>query len=214
MSMRCRASIRSISTAASKLFVAGYLAGTIAVERVHAARRAARVTVIYDPHLYPRALLAHIELGMRVVQPNIVLQTHMLESPPEEVVPQLTQRALSASTDVVVGLAAAYNRAIAVTARRSDSTLIIIDSARVPFTPTTAVYTARFEQAAQEKVTAALEGRLRYGMAAIVGTREGYFDFGEGGVSGRVTNVTRSAIAQILQRIKTGRLRLRMIDTR
>ena len=191
-------------------FLAGYLAGRL-IQTARRSDQQAGAALIVDEA--DRQLAAYVALGLHTIDADFTLglRTNRLspgDSGFDENLAAMVTELADNGAYMIIAATQPRNSALHAAVRRAGSRLILLDSRPIRRYPVVATITPRFALAARQKLEAALDSRLQYGRAAIIGARDQFLEYHARSFRGAPTAV-RHELRALLERLVNSELRLR-----
>ncbi len=160
----------------------GFLAGLITKSDMPGANADLKIGIIVGQH-YPaldEMVAPGYEMGAKAVDPGIEVDFRVLGNWYDaNKAAELTNSMIDAGVDVIMTACGGANQGVISAAQERGKYVIYFDDDHYELAPGTIVGSAALaqERAVYERLTEALEGRLPFGEAVIVNTRDGYVNF-------------------------------------
>jgi simple sugar transport system substrate-binding protein len=173
-------------------YITGYLAGLLSLSSLPGANAAKKVGLIIGQH-YPvmdKLIIPGFEQGLKAADP--------------------ARSMIDSGVDVILPICGSASQGVIKTAQDAGKYLVFFDSDEYARAPKTILgcTALRQENLAYTKLKEAVEGRLAFGKADIVGMKEGYIELLNGNPSylDGVPKSVQAKVAEAIARIKNGSL--------
>ncbi len=194
-------------------YLTGYLGGLVTGSGMKGANRELKVGMIVAQE-YPaltRMIKPGYQMGLKAVDPRIVLDYRVIGNWYDaNKAADLANSMIDDGVDVILTIAGGANQGTIKACQERGKYVLFFDSNEYSLAPGTIVGCAvlRQERAAYERVTMAIEGRLPYGRAEVVGASQGYVDFADQDplYVDSVPESVRGPMAEVVEKMRTGEL--------
>ena len=163
-------------------FLVGHLAGLITTGKLTGANADLAVGLVAGTE-YPimnQVIRVGFELGMKKIDPDISLDFRVVGNWYDAAKgAELATGIFEAGADVILTIAGGANQGVISEARKWGKYVLWFDSNGYDVAPGTVLGSSAVKQdeMAYEKTLAAIEGKLPFGTAEVVGVRDGYVEF-------------------------------------
>ncbi len=198
-------------------FLAGYFAGLVGTSDMSDREGPVRVGLLVGQE-YPimnNVILPGYEFGVRAVDPDASVDFRVLGNWYDAGrAAELADSMYATGSDVILTIAGGGSQGVIATARDREKYVIWYDTNGLDQAPGVVIgstYIA-LDQAAYERTLAAIEGKLLYGEAEVLGVADGYVGFVQDDQLYRrhVSEAVREAQAEIVARMQNGDFYLEM----
>ena len=198
-------------------FLAGYFAGLVGASDMIEADSPLRAGLLAGQE-YPimnGVILPGYEMGLRTVDPDATVDFRVLGNWYDAGrAAELASSMYATGSHMILPIAGGGNQGVIAAARDLDKYVVWYDIPGLQEAPGVVIGSTYIEldRAAYERTFAAVNGELEFGQAEIVGVHDGYVGFVEDDALYRrhVDESVRSAMAEILARMRSGDLFLEM----
>ncbi len=165
-------------------YFVGYLAGLITKSNMPGATPELKVGMIVGQQ-YPaldKMIRPGFEKGLHAVDPNISLDFRVVGNWYDaNKASELANSMFDAGVDVILPIAGGANQGAIKAAKERGKYIVYFDSNEYKLSPGVIVGCSilKQEQVVYERLKAAVQGKLKYGEAEILGAKEGYVDFAD-----------------------------------
>ncbi len=163
-------------------YLVGYLAGLVTKSKMKGATPDSKIGMIVGQH-YPvldKIIRPGFEKGIKASCPDATLDFRVVGNWYDaNKAAELANSMFSAGVDVILPIAGGANQGVIKAAKDKGKYVVYFDSNGYNLAPGVILGCSilRQEKATYERVKAAIEGKLKYGEAEILGIKEGYVDF-------------------------------------
>lgn len=194
-------------------YITGYLAGLLSLSSLPGANAAKKVGLIIGQH-YPvmdKLIIPGFEQGLKAADPAFQLDVRVLGNWYDATkAAELARSMIDSGVDVILPICGSASQGVIKTAQDAGKYLLFFDSDEYARAPKTILgcTALRQENLAYTKLKEAVEGKLAFGKADIVGMREGYIELLNANPSylDGVPKSVQAKVAEAIARIKNGSL--------
>jgi basic membrane lipoprotein Med (substrate-binding protein (PBP1-ABC) superfamily) len=194
-------------------YFSGYLAGLVTQSAMSGANPALKVGMVVAQE-YPaltKMIKPGYELGLRAVNPEITVDYRLIGNWYDaNKAADLAGSMIDAGADVILTVSGGANEGVIKACQERGKYVLYVDGSAYQLAPGTIVGCSVLHQsrAAYERVKMAVEGRLRYGEAEVVGVKEGYVDFDDRDplYLQSVPEGLRQKMAVVIRKLRSGEL--------
>ena len=198
-------------------YFAGYLGGLVTTSRMKGANPDLKAGMIVAQE-YPaltKMMKPGYEQGLQAVNPKITLDYRVIGNWYDaNKAADLANSMIDAGVDVILSITGGAAQGIIKAAKEKGKYVLFFDSNEYKQAPGTIIGCAVLnqEKAAYERVKLAIQGRLPFGKAEIVNTKDGYVDFADADplYTGNVPEDVRKKMAETVKKIRSGQLVLQV----
>ncbi len=199
-------------------FLSGYFAGLVTTGGMANSRASARVGLLAGQE-YPimnDVIRPAFELGLRSVASDGIVEFRVLGNWFDAGrATELANSMIDGGVDVILTIAGGGNQGVIAAAREKGAYVLWFDSPGYDEAPGIVIGSTivRLDDAAYERTIDAINGRLEYGRAEILGVADGFVDFDDTHreYDRHVPESIRTRHKQMVERLRTGDLVLDMI---
>ena len=194
-------------------YITGYLAGLLSTSSLAGANSAKKVGMIIGQH-YPvmdKLIIPGFELGLKAADSGFQLDLRVLGNWYDATkAAELASSMIEGGVDVILPICGSASQGVLKAALGAGKYLVFFDSdeyARAPKTILGCV-ALRQEKLAYTKLKEAVDGKLAFGKADVVGVREGYIELLDTNPSylNGVPPAVRAKVGEAIAKIKSGAL--------
>ena len=194
-------------------YVVGYLGGLITKSTISGATPELKAGMIVGQQ-YPamdKMIRPGFEKGLKAVDPNITLDFRVIGNWYDATkAAALANSMMDAGVDVIAAVAGGANQGTISAAQERGRYVVYFDSNEYKLAPGTIVGCGVLNQgrAVYERVKMAIDGKLAFGTAEIVGFKEGYVDFADKDPDyiNNVPEDIRKEMDLVLKKLRSGEL--------
>ncbi len=194
-------------------YIAGYLAGLLSTSSLPGANRARKVGMIVGQH-YPvmdKLIVPGFEQGLKAADPAFQLDLRVLGNWYDATkAAELSRSMIDGGVDVILPICGSASQGVVVTAQNAGRYLVFFDSDEYSRAPSVILgcIALRQEELAYTKLKEAVEGKLAFGKAEVVGIKEGYIELLDKNPSYRdgVPQAIKVRVAEAIAGIESGAL--------
>jgi basic membrane lipoprotein Med (substrate-binding protein (PBP1-ABC) superfamily) len=198
-------------------YFAGYLGGLVTTSKMKGANPDLKAGMIVAQE-YPaltKMMKPGFEQGLQAVNPKITLDYRVIGNWYDaNKAADLANSMIDAGVDIILSITGGAAQGIIKAAKEKGKYVLFFDSNEYKQAPGTIVGCAVLyqEKAAYERVKMAIQGKLPYGKAEIVNTKDGYVDFADADplYTGNVPDDVRRKMAQVTKKIRGGQINLQV----
>jgi basic membrane lipoprotein Med (substrate-binding protein (PBP1-ABC) superfamily) len=198
-------------------YFTGYLGGLVTTSKMPGANPELKAGMIVAQE-YPaltKMMKPGYEEGLHAVNPKIALDYRVIGNWYDaNKAADLANSMIDAGVDVILSICGGANQGVIKAAKEKGKYVLYFDSNEYKIAPGTIVGCAVLnqEKAAYERVKAAIQGKLPWGKAEIVGAKDGYVDFADADplYINNVPEAVRKKMAVIVKKIRSGQLVLQV----
>jgi simple sugar transport system substrate-binding protein len=198
-------------------YFAGYLGGLVTTSKMAGANAELKAGMIVAQE-YPaltKMMKPGYEQGLKAVNPGITLDYRVIGNWYDaNKAADLANSMIDAGVDVILSITGGAAQGIIKTAKEKGKYVLFFDSNEYKQAPGTIIGCAVLnqEKAAYERVKLAIQGKLPFGKAEIVNTKDGYVDFADADplYTNNVPEDVRKKMAEVVKQIRAGQLVLRV----
>lgn len=198
-------------------FLSGYFAGLVTTSDMENANPEPRVGLLAGQEfpIMNGVILPSYELGLKAVDPDGTVDFRILGNWYDaSKAADLASNMIDGGADTILAISGGGNQGVITSARQRGAYVLWYDTSGYDEAPGIVVGSSmvRLDRAAYEKTTAAIEGRLAYGEAVILGVQEGYvtYDTENREFQRHVPESIRQELEAMLDRLESGDLVLEM----
>jgi simple sugar transport system substrate-binding protein len=194
-------------------YVAGYLAGLVTTGKLKGSNAARRAGMVIGQH-YPvmdKVIAPGFERGLKAVDPAITVDLRVVDNWYDAAKGQaLAKDEIAQGADVILPVCGGAAAGVYKAAAEAGAYVVVFDDDQFALAPGTILGCAilRQEELAYARTKTALEGKLVFGQAEVVGMREGFVAFLDKapGYVAAVPADIRAKMADLVSRIMAGKL--------
>lgn len=194
-------------------YITGYLAGLLSLSDLAGANQAKKVGMIIGQH-YPvmdKLIVPGFEQGLKAADPSFQLDLRVLGNWYDATkAAELAGSMIDGGVDVILPICGSASQGVIKTAQDSNKYLVFFDSDEYARAPKNILgcIALRQENLAYTKLKEAVEGRLAFGNADIVGMKDGYIELLDKNPSylEGVPQSVRGKVSAAIAKIKSGAL--------
>ncbi|HWR10293.1 MAG TPA: BMP family ABC transporter substrate-binding protein [Rectinemataceae bacterium] len=194
-------------------YITGYLAGLLSLSSLPGANPTKKTGMIIGQH-YPvmdKLIIPGFEQGLKAADPAFQLDVRVLGNWYDATkAAELASSMIDSGVDVILPICGSASQGVIKTAQDAGKYLVFFDSDEYARAPKTILgcTALRQEKLAYTKLKEAVEGKLAFGKADIVGIKEGYIEMLSANPSylNGVPKAVQAKVADAIARIKNGTL--------
>ncbi len=196
-------------------YVAGYLAGLVTTGTMKGSNAAKKAGLVIGQH-YPvmdKVIVPGFEAGLRAVDPGIAVDERVVGNWYDAAKGQaLAKDQIGAGVDVILPICGGAATGVYKAAIEAGAYVVVFDADQFAQAPGVVLgcVILKQEELAYSRTKAAMEGKLAWGKAEVVGMADGYVAFLDKAPEyiAAVQPELRAKMAELLGRISSGTLRL------
>lgn len=194
-------------------YVTGYLAGLVSMSGLPGANPEKKVGLIIGQH-YPvmdKIIAPGFEQGLKAADPGFQLDTRVVGNWFDATkAADLAKSMIASGVDVILPICGSASQGVVKTAQDAGKYVVFFDGDEYALAPKTILgCTVLYQdELTYTKLKAALEGKLPFGKAEVVGMADGYIEFlnkSPSYIEG-VPAAVRAKVDAVIARIKSGKL--------
>jgi basic membrane lipoprotein Med (substrate-binding protein (PBP1-ABC) superfamily) len=198
-------------------YVTGYLAGLVTTSAMAGANADKKVGLVIGQH-YPvmdKVIAPGFERGLKAADPAIRLDTRVVGNWFDATkAADLAKSMIDSGVDVILPICGSASQGVIKAAQGSGRYVVMFDGDEFARGPKTILgcTVLHQEELAYAKLKAAIDGKLAFGVADVVGMKDGYVEFLDKnpGYTGSVPASIRAKMEALLARIRSGELEFAM----
>ncbi len=194
-------------------YFVGYLGGLVTKSKMPGANPGLKAGMVVAQE-YPaltKMMKPGYEQGLKAVDPGITIDYRVIGNWYDaNKAADLANSMMDAGVDVILTIAGGANQGVIKAAQERGKYVLFFDSNEYKIAPGTIVGCGILDQGrlVYEKVKEAIEGKLAYGTAEIVSTKDGYVDFADDDplYTGNVPEDVRKKMDVVIKKMRSGEL--------
>lgn len=198
-------------------YVTGYLAGLVSMSSLPGANPDKKVGLIIGQH-YPvmdKIIAPGFEQGLKAADPAFQLDIRVVGNWFDATkAAELAKSMIASGVDVILPICGSASQGVVKTAQDSGKYVVFFDGDEFARAPKTILGCTVLRQGelAYTKLKAALEGKLPFGSAEVVGMKDGYIEFLDKSPSylEGVPAAVRAKVDAVIAQIKSGKMQFKV----
>lgn len=198
-------------------YVTGYLAGLISMSQLPGANADKKVGMVIGQR-YPvmdKLIAPGFEQGLKAADPGFVLDTRVVGNWFDATkAADLSKSMVAAGVDVILPICGSASQGVVKTMQEAGKYVVFFDGDEFAKAPKTILgcTVLHQEQLTYNKLKAAVDGKLPFGTADVVGMKDGYVEFLDkhpSFVDGVPASI-RAKVLAVIEQIKSGKLQFKV----
>lgn len=198
-------------------YVTGYLAGLVSMSSLPGANPDKKVGLIIGQH-YPvmdKIIAPGFEQGLKAADPAFQLDIRVVGNWFDAIkAAELAKSMIASGVDVILPICGSASQGVVKTAQDSGKYVVFFDGDEFARAPKTILGCTVLHQGelVYTKLKAALEGKLPFGSAEVVGMKDGYIEFLDKSPSylEGVPAAVRAKVDAVIAQIKSGKMQFKV----
>lgn len=198
-------------------YVTGYLAGLVSMSSLPGANPDKKVGLIIGQH-YPvmdKIIAPGFEQGLKAADPAFQLDIRVVGNWFDAIkAAELAKSMIASGVDVILPICGSASQGVVKTAQDSGKYVVFFDGDEFARAPKTILGCTVLNQGelVYTKLKAALEGKLPFGSAEVVGMKDGYIEFLDKSPSylEGVPAAVRAKVDAVIAQIKSGKMQFKV----